>query len=68
MHMFSSEHALDSTGWDARIDKIVENLTASSKRLSHGRMITAAEIKADADLMHLKVVDLPRTTLLAHSV
>ena len=26
--------------------------------LSHGRMITAAEIKADGDLTHLKVVDL----------
>jgi Serine dehydrogenase proteinase len=59
MHMFLSEHVSDTVTWDARIDKIVDNLTASSKRLSHGRMITAAEIKADADLTHLKVVDLP---------
>ena len=58
MHMFLSEYAADTASWDGRIDKIVDNLTASSKRLSHGRMITAAEIKADGDLTHLKVVDL----------
>lgn len=54
-HMFASEFASDPSVWDQRIGKIVDNLTASSRHLSHGRMITAEDVKGDADLQYLKV-------------
>ncbi len=57
-HMFAKEYANDPGTWDARIDSIVDNLIASSKHLSHGRMITADGIKADDDLKHLNVTAL----------
>lgn len=60
-HMFGTEYAADQTTWDERISKIVDNLTASGRRLSHGRMITAADIQADPDLQHLKVRALAET-------
>ena len=58
-HMFASEYQQDQLAWTNRIDQIVLNLTASSKHLLHGRMITAADIQADNDLKYLKVTDLP---------
>lgn len=60
-YMFKEEFTKDRGSWDGRIKKLVENLTASSKRLSHGRMITADEIQADPDLKFLKVTSLPNT-------
>jgi hypothetical protein len=57
-HMFREECHSDGTSWGERVKKIVENLTASSKHLLHGRMITAADIRADPDLKHLKVKEL----------
>lgn len=54
-HMFAGEYSEDSETWDARIDKIVDNLTTSQKRLLHGRMITAEEIESDQDLKFLKL-------------
>jgi hypothetical protein len=58
-HMFKVEFARDPNLWKDRINRITDNLTASSKRLTHGRMITATEIQCDPDLRHLKVVALP---------
>ncbi len=60
-HMFQVEYAQDQGTWQQRIERIVQNLTASSKRLTHGRMITATEIQADSDLQHLKVKALANT-------
>jgi hypothetical protein len=60
-HMFQKECGQDPAIWEGRIKKIVENLTASSKRLAHGRMITADEIQVDPDLKFLKVVALPNS-------
>ncbi|MEX0713564.1 MAG: hypothetical protein WD278_14500 [Pirellulales bacterium] len=54
-HMFKAEREAQPALWDDRIDKIVSNLTASSKHLTHGRMITADDIRDDSDLKHLKV-------------
>lgn len=59
-HMFAAEFADEAVTWTGRIDRIVENLTASSKHLLHGRMITASDIQADDDLKHLKVVEMSR--------
>lgn len=58
-HMFKSEHGTDSVKWDSLIDDIVSNLMASSKHLTHGRMITAQDISRDPQLKVLKVTDLP---------
>jgi len=57
-HMFASEYAANPVACDERIDKIVNNLTASSKHLLHGRMITAGDIKGNPDLRELKVNEL----------
>lgn len=54
-HMFASEYAGDASAWDTKIDNIVENLTASGKHLTHGRMITAAGISQDPELNCLKI-------------
>ncbi len=54
-HMFKNECAAEKALWDDRIEKIVSNLTATSKYLTHGRMISAADMRADVDLGHLKV-------------
>jgi len=59
-HMFREELKLDATEWDDKIEKIVKNLTASSKHLLHGRMITADDISKDNDLKYLKVKALAR--------
>lgn len=60
-HMFATECAADQKTWEQRIKKIVvENLTASSRHLLHGRMITATDMKADPALSYLKVRILPR--------
>ncbi len=61
LHMFAEESKQDLALWLQRIDRIVANLTASSRHLSHGRMITAEDIKADTDLQHLRVRALPNT-------
>ena len=58
-HMFRDEHDADTGLWGQRIAQIIANLTSSSKHLTHGRMITSQQIKADNDLQHLKVQDLP---------
>ncbi len=58
-HMFARECADDPGTWEGRIQQIVDNLTASSRHLSHGRMITAEDMQADTDLRHLKVKLLP---------
>ncbi len=54
-HMFRDEYAAHKATWKKRIEKVVENLTASSKHLLHGRMITAQDIAGDPDLQHLKI-------------
>lgn len=61
-HMFKQEFNADSGAWGPKIDKIVQNLAASSNRLSHGRMITAGDIVADADLQALKVKSLDNSS------
>jgi membrane-bound ClpP family serine protease len=58
-HMFKTEIAAEQALWMERIGKIVQNLTASSRHLTHGRMITVQDIQADQDLKHLKVKNLP---------
>jgi len=58
-HMFRHEYQENSTEWERRVQKIVDNLTSSSRHLLHGRMITAADLRADEDLQHLKVSALP---------
>ena len=60
-YMFRDEHAQDAALWDQRIDAIIKNLTSSSTHLLHGRMITAQDIKEDADLRYLKVKELGST-------
>jgi hypothetical protein len=57
-HMFAAEYRQDQAAWGRRIDSIVDNLSASSKHLSHGRMITAQDALADPDLTHLKITSL----------
>lgn len=57
-HMFRVEHAAEAATWGPRIDAIVRNLTASSKHLLHGSMISANEIIGDDELKHLKVRNL----------
>lgn len=46
---------------DRRINNIVKNLTASAIHLSHGKMITAADIANDPDLKYLKIKSLAGT-------
>ncbi|MFQ5735144.1 MAG: hypothetical protein ACE5KM_24690, partial [Planctomycetaceae bacterium] len=57
-HMLAAECATDQSLWQSRIDRIVSNLTATSKHLLHGRMITAEDIQTDPELCHLKVTAL----------
>jgi hypothetical protein len=57
-HMFQQEYAANQKEWEGHIQKILENLTSTSKHLLHGRMITLADMRADADLQRLKVVGL----------
>ncbi len=57
-HMFSAEIAQDALTWGGKIDQLIANLTASSIHLSHGRMITAADMKTSAELNCLKVNEL----------
>jgi ATP-dependent protease ClpP protease subunit len=58
-HMFSVEYQSDVAAWETKIDSIVENLTASGKHLTHGRMITAMGINQDPELNCLKIRALP---------
>jgi hypothetical protein len=57
-HMFHAEFTQDNHTWASHIDKIINNLTSTSKHLSHGRMINAEAINADQDLQHLKIFNL----------
>lgn len=57
-HMLKSEMLADAGAWEQRIDAIAENLTSSSARFLHGRMITAQEIAQHSDLKYLKVTQL----------
>jgi ATP-dependent protease ClpP protease subunit len=54
-HMFSVEYAADPSAWAIKIDTLVENLTASGKYLSYGKMITAADVAKDPELQCLKI-------------
>jgi ATP-dependent protease ClpP protease subunit len=58
-HMFAAEYAAEKDMWEARINAIVDNLSASGTHLSHGKMITAAAISADPTLKYLKIDTLP---------
>lgn len=60
-NMFKAEHLANAAECGTIIRNIVENLTSSSKRLLHGRMITAEDILDDPDLQRLKIVRLGRS-------
>lgn len=57
-YMFSEECKTDPEIWRNRIDKILQNLTLTSRHLLHGRKITADDMQKDDDLKHLKVCNL----------
>ena len=58
VHMLKDEHDKDEAACESQIERVVSNLTSSSRRLFHGRMITAQEIRDDPDLRCLKVAEL----------
>jgi ATP-dependent protease ClpP protease subunit len=57
-HMFAVEYAADVPTWTVKINNVVQNLTTSGKYLSHGKTITASDIKSDPELNCLKVKSL----------
>lgn len=60
-HMFREEYSEDPDAWKERIGRIMTHLTASSKHLIHGRMITAQDLQEDQDLRFLRVKVLEST-------
>jgi hypothetical protein len=54
-HMFAAKYTTNPTLWEKRIGKIVDNLTTTGKYLTHGKMITAENIKKDPELRFLKI-------------
>jgi ATP-dependent protease ClpP protease subunit len=60
-HMFAAERIEDPAVWDKKISLVVENLLSSGTHLTHGKMITVADIAKDKDLSCLKITALTDT-------